>query len=131
MKTFISILLSSILLMTTCESVSYEEVNYYIQNDSDETIYIQYYTDHADFCIHNISICDSINKSETFKGTIDIYDDQSAEDINHYVYIFKKSTLEKYTIEEIEHKKMYDAYYVFNALDCENNKNNYVVFKDK
>lgn len=127
MKTFISILLSSILLMTTCES--YEEVNYYIQNDSDETIHILYYTDHTYFCIHNIY--DSINKSETYKGTIDIYENQSAEDINFYVYIFKKSTLEKYTIEEIEHKKIYDAHYVFNALDCENNKNNYVVFKDK
>lgn len=127
MKTFISILLSSILLMTTCES--YEEVNYYIQNDSDETIHILYYTNHTYFCIHNIY--DSINKSETYKGTIDIYDNQSAEDINFYVYIFKKSTLEKYTIEEIEHKKIYDAHYVFNALDCENNKNNYVVFKDK
>lgn len=127
MKTFISILLSSILLMTTCES--YEEVNYYIQNDSDETIHILYYTNHTYFCIHNIY--DSINKSETYKGTIDIYDNQSAEDINFYVYIFKKSTLEKYTIEEIERKKMYDAHYVFNALDCENNKNNYVVFKDK
>lgn len=129
MKTFISILLSSILLMTTCES--YEEVNYYIQNNSDETIYIQYHLDHTYFCIHNISICDSVNKSETYKGTIEIYDNQSAEDINYYVYIFKKSTLEKYTIEEIERKKMYDAHYVFNALDCENNKNNYVVFKDK
>lgn len=127
MKTFISILLSSILLMTTCES--YEEVNYYIQNDSDEAIYIQYQPDHTYFCIHNID--DSINKSETYKGTIDIYDNQSAEDINFYVYIFKKSTLEKYTIEEIERKKIYDAHYVFNALDCENNKNNYVVFKDK
>lgn len=115
--------------MTTCES--YEEVNYYIQNDSDETIYIQYHPDHTYFCIHNISICESVNKSETYKGTIEIYDNQSAEDINYYVYIFKKSTLDKYSVEEIESKKIYDTLYVFNGLDCKNNKNNNVVYTGK
>lgn len=127
MKRFFYIL-SVLMLLSSCfEDYS---VYYYIQNNSNEMIYIYSSDLHYRFCAHKEQL-DSVNTSEMFKGEIVSDDKAWFARYDSYVYIFKKSTLDKHSVEEIESKKIYDTLYVFNGLDCKNNKNNNVVFTGK
>ena len=104
-------------------------VHFYVRNVSEDMVYY-FSTDHIHFCAHKNSL-DSLNVSEVLEGEITSDDETWLSHLNVFVYIFKKSTLDKYSVEEIESKKIYDTLYVFNGLDCKNNKNNNVVFTGK
>lgn len=124
MRAFV-VMFFSIVLLSACKD-DYT-VHYFIKNASDERIFIYSGIGHRDFCAHK-NILDSLNVSETFKGEITSDYEEWIGEYYSYTYIFKKSTLDKHSVEEIESKKIYDTLYVFNGLDCKNNKNNNVVF---
>ena len=124
----IFVMFLSIALLSACKDEYF--VHYYIHNASDEKIFIYSSIVHGEFCAHK-DILDSLNVSETLKGEIESDYEEWFDRCDKYVFIFKKSTLDKYSVEEIESKKIYDTLYVFNGLDCKNNKNNNVVFTGK
>lgn len=123
MKTFISILLSSILLMQDCSHTE-DYYDYFIHNKSDESIYICE-GDHKYFCAHS-EMLREITQNSIFNGKAAIINGTA---YTYYVYVFKKSTLEKYSIEEIERNKIRDGLYIVNAIDCREGINNEFVFK--
>ena len=123
MKTFISILLSSILLMQDCSHTE-DYYDYFIHNKSDESIYICE-GDHKYFCAHS-EMLREITQNSIFNGKAAII---NGEAYTYYVYVFKKSTLEKYSVEEIERNKIRDGLYIVNAIDCREGINNEFVFK--
>lgn len=124
MKSFISILLSSILLTVDCSQIPYY-YDYYIQNDSDELIYLFEGENHASFCVHENRLRE-VEKKSTFISGVPIID---GEAYTYYIYVFKKSTLEKYSVEEIERKRIHDGFYIVNATDCKEGINNRFVYK--
>mgnify|MGYP003455896407 FL=1 len=124
MRKLTTIIISILFLMCACDD-SYT-VHFYVRNVSEDMVYY-FSTDHIHFCAHKNSL-DSLNVSEVLEGEITSDDETWLSHLNVFVYIFKKSTLDKYSVEEIESKKIYDTLYVFNGLDCKNNKNNNVVF---
>ena len=127
MRKLTTIIISILFLMCACDD-SYT-VHFYVRNVSEDMVYY-FSTDHIHFCAHKNSL-DSLNVSEVLEGEITSDDETWLSHLNVFVYIFKKSTLDKYSVEEIESKKIYDTLYVFNGLDCKNNKNNNVVFTGK
>ena len=127
MSKLTTIIISILFLMCACDD-SYT-VHFYVRNVSEDMVYY-FSTDHIHFCAHKNSL-DSLNVSEVLEGEITSDDETWLSHLNVFVYIFKKSTLDKYSVEEIESKKIYDTLYVFNGLDCKNNKNNNVVFTGK
>ena len=128
MKKLTTIIIFMLFLMYACGD-SYT-VHYYVRNESEDMVYYFSTIGHIHFCAHKNSL-DSLNVSEVLKGEITSDDETWLANHDEFVYIFKKSTLEKYTVEEIESKKIYDTLYVFNGLDCKNNKNNNVVYTGK
>lgn len=124
MKTFISILLSSILLMQDCSHTE-DYYDFFIKNESDESIYIYTGEDHKYFCAHSEWLRE-ITQDSIYKGGIPII---NGEAYTYYVYVFKKSTLEKYSIEEIEGNRIHNGLYIVNAIDCKEGINNEFVFK--
>ena len=127
MRKLTTIIISILFLMCACDD-SYT-VHFYVRNVSEDMVYY-FSTDHIHFCAHKNSL-DSLNVSEVLEGEITSDDETWLSNLDVFVYIFKKSTLDKYSGEEIESKKIYDTLYVFNGLDCKNNKNNNVVFTGK
>lgn len=124
MKTFISILLSSILLMQDCSHTE-DYYDFFIHNKSDESIYICEGGDHKYFCAHS-EMLHEITQNSIYNGKAAII---NGEAYTYYVYVFKKSTLEKYSVEEIERNKIRDGLYIVNAIDCREGINNEFVFK--
>ena len=128
MRKLTTIIISILFLLCACDD-SYT-VHYYVRNVSEDMVYYFSTIGHIQFCAHKNSL-DSLNVSEVLEGEITSDDETWLSHRNVFVYIFKKSTLDKYSVEEIESKKIYDTLYVFNGLDCKNNKNNNVVFTGK
>ena len=113
--------LAIICMATTCDDSTIENVDVYIRNQSDETIWINSYIFNDTTTL--LEPGRSFQLQDPIELTIgDTYDDWVSvkmleRGLKYQVIIFKQSTLDKYTKEELIENNIYDKLYVLSFHD--------------
>lgn len=114
-------LVSIVFMSTTCEDC--ETMNVYVDNKSEETIWVEtffcedttLFTPSTVFSLHEplkkiISGC-------VYKFKYCIYEGFWEKDVNFQILVFRQSTMDKYTKEELIEKEIFDKRYVLSYDD--------------
>ena len=106
---------------TTCYEDNTEEVNFYIRNQSDETIWINYFFINDTTALlepgRSFQLQDPIELTigDTYLGSMNA--GMFERGFNYQIIVFKQSTWDKYTKEELIEKNIYYKLYILSKDD--------------
>lgn len=121
-KTYIFLSVLSVLLMaTTCDDSTVHYTDFILENQSNETIYVCEYQLNDKELLTPLYVFRRLNKDFVkkvftdgiFIGKVGIPWNSTQADDKYQIIIFKQSTMDKYTEDELVEKNIFDKRYMF------------------